>query len=91
MSETFLEYLQKQKADGGMIQQAMRYYLAEKSPDMTPPKMRTALSELEMPQRALTRYSVNLNRIHVPSTTPALSRCQLSGTTLRPATYSQCL
>jgi hypothetical protein len=44
MRQTFLEYLEEQKADGGMIRQATRSYLAEKSPGMTPPKMRKAIS-----------------------------------------------
>jgi hypothetical protein len=44
MSQTFLEYVQQQRADSAMIQQATRYFVAEQSPDMTPPKMRKAIT-----------------------------------------------
>jgi hypothetical protein len=45
MSQTFLEYLQGQKVDGAMIQQATRYFLAEKFPGITPPKMRRVIAD----------------------------------------------
>ncbi len=44
MSQTLLEYLQEQSADGGMIEQATRYYIAAKFPGITPPKMRKTIA-----------------------------------------------
>jgi hypothetical protein len=44
MTETFADFLNSQQADSDTLQQALRYYLAERTDDLAPEEMRDELT-----------------------------------------------